>query len=105
MLDTISTNTIDTLMFFTSKGKMYRTLVNNIPATDNKSKGVDVNTIIGLGMDEKVIAMTSLNRKAQPKYVCFITTSGLVKKTELKEYTTTKKSNGIIALKLKKMTQ
>lgn len=101
MLDTISTNTIDTLMFFTSKGKMYRTLVNNIPATDNKSKGVDVNTIIGLGMDEKVIAMTSLNRKAQPKYVCFITTSGLVKKTELKEYTTTKKSNGIIALKLK----
>lgn len=101
MLDTISTNTIDTLMFFTSKGKMYRTLVNNIPATDNKSKGVDVNTIIGLGMDEKVIAMTSLNRKAQPKYVCFITTSGLVKKTKLKEYTTTKKSNGIIALKLK----
>lgn len=101
ILDTISTNTIDTLMFFTSNGKMYRTLVDNIPATDSKSKGVDIATIIKLETDEEVIAMTSLNRKSQPKYVCFITSNGLVKKTELKEYISTKKSNGIAALKLK----
>lgn len=101
ILNTISTNTVDTLMFFTSKGKMYKTLVDNIPVADRKSKGVDIATIIGLETDEEVIAMTSLNRKAQPKYVCFITSNGLVKKTELKEYTATKKSNGIVALKLK----
>lgn len=101
ILDTISTNTIDTLMFFTSKGKMYRTLVDNIPAADGRSKGVDIATIIGLEVDEEVIAMTSLNRKSQPKYVCFITANGLVKKTELKEYMTTKKNNGIAAIKIK----
>ena len=101
ILDTISTNTIDTLMFFTSKGKMYRTLVDNIPAADGRSKGVDIGTIIGLEANEEVIAMTSLNRKSQPKYVCFITSNGLVKKTELKEYMATKKSSGIAAIKIK----
>ncbi|MBQ2348173.1 MAG: hypothetical protein II388_07400 [Clostridia bacterium] len=100
ILDTISTNTIDTLMFFTTKGKMYRTLVDNIPVMDNKSKGADIGTIIGMESDEEVIAMTSLNRKTQPKYVCFITAKGLVKKTELKEYMATKKSNGIAAIKI-----
>lgn len=100
ILNTVSTNTIDTLMFFTSKGKMYKTLVDNVPIGDNKTNGVDITTIINLESDESIIAMTSLNRKIQTKYVCFITKQGLVKKTELTAYTSTKKSNGISAIKL-----
>ena len=38
ILDTIATNTIDTLLAFTNTGKMYRLLVDNIPAGTNASK-------------------------------------------------------------------
>ena len=100
ILDTISTNTIDTIMFFTSKGKMYRTIVDNIPVGDNKAKGAHISTIIDIEPDEDIVAITSLSRKNQQEYACFITKKGFVKKTTLKEYYKTKKTNGIIAIKL-----
>ena len=101
ILDTISTNTIDTIMFFTSKGKMYRTIVDNIPIGDNKTKGTHISTIIDIEPDEDIVAITSLGRKKQQeKYACFITKNGFVKKTALNEYYRTKKTNGIIAIKL-----
>lgn len=101
ILDAFSTNTIDTLMVFTSKGKMYKILVDNIPAGTNVSKGVPLTTLINCGNDESIVAVTSLNRKTDAEYVVFITKKGLVKKTELKEYTKIKRSTGIAAIKIK----
>lgn len=100
ILDTISTNTIDTLMFFTNKGKMYRLLVDNVPVGTNKIRGVRLASLISMDSDEKVIAMTSLYRQSTAKYVVFFTKKGLVKKTELSEYMKVKKSTGIQAIKL-----
>ena len=101
IVDTISTNTVDTLMIFTDKGKMYKLLIDNIPEGTNASKGIDIGALIELGVDEEVIAITSLYRKSKAKYVVFITKNGLVKKTELKEYKATKRTKGNIAIKLK----
>lgn len=101
ILDAFSTNTIDTLMVFTSKGKMYKILVDNIPAGTNVSKGVPLTTLINCGNDESVVAVTSLNRKTDAEYVVFITKKGLIKKTELEEYTKIKRSTGIAAIKIK----
>ena len=101
VLDAFSTNTIDTLMIFTSKGKMYRLLVDNIPAGTNASKGVYINSLINSENDEEVIAVTSLHRKTDAQYVVFITKKGLVKKTNLEEYTKVKRSTGIAAIKIK----
>ena len=101
ILDTISTNTIDTLMLFTSKGKMYRLIVDNIPIGTNASKGVKIGTLINLENNEKVVAMTSLYRETNAEYVVFITKKGLIKKTELKEYTKVKRSTGIAAINIK----
>jgi DNA gyrase subunit A len=101
ILDAFSTNTIDTLMVFTSKGKMYKILVDNIPTGTNVSKGVPLTTLINCGNDESIVAVTSLNRKTDAKYVVFITKKGLVKKTELEEYTKIKRSTGIAAIKIK----
>lgn len=101
ILDAFSTNTIDTLMVFTSKGKMYKILVDNIPTGTNVSKGVPLTTLINCGNDESVVAVTSLNRKTDAEYVVFITKKGLVKKTELEEYTKIKRSTGIAAIKIK----
>ena len=38
ILDIISTNTVDTLMFFTTAGKMYRTVVDNVPMAQMQQK-------------------------------------------------------------------
>lgn len=101
ILDTISTNTIDNLMFFTSKGKMYKMLVDNVPVGTNVSKGTRLGSLINLEADEKVVAMTSLHRKTNAEYVVFFTKQGLIKKTCLEEYTKVKKATGIAAINLK----
>lgn len=101
VLDTIATNTIDNLLVFTDGGKMYRLLVDNIPAGTNASKGVRIGTLINLEPTEKVVAVTSLERKNNKKYVVFITKQGLFKKTLLEEYTKTKRSTGIQAINIK----
>ena len=101
ILDIISTNTIDTLMIFTNQGRMYRILVDNLPVGTNVSKGVRINTLINMEPGETVVAITSLYRKSQAKYVVFITKQGLFKKTLLEEYLSVKRNTGIQAIKLK----
>ena len=101
ILNTISTNTIDTLMAFTNKGKMYRLLVDNIPVGTNISKGVRIGTLINMEPTEKVIAVTSLHRASDAEYVLFITKNGLIKKTALGEYMKVKRSTGINAINIK----
>lgn len=101
VMATIRTNTIDALLLFTNKGKMYRMIVDNIPVGTNVSKGANVSTLINLELDEKVIAITNLARENENKYVVFITKQGLFKKTLLEEYTKTKRSTGIAAINLK----
>ena len=101
IMATIRTNTIDALLLFTNKGKMYRIIVDNIPIGTNVSKGSNVSTLINLENDEKVIAITNLARGNENKYVVFITKNGLFKKTSIEEYTKTKRSTGIAAINLK----
>lgn len=100
ILDIISTNTIDTLMLFTNKGRMFRMLVDTIPSTTNTGKGVRVGSLISLESNESVMAITSLYRKSTAKYVVFFTKNGTIKKTALEEYTKMKKSTGVPAIKL-----
>ena len=101
ILDMISTNTIDTLMVFTDKGKMYRLLVDKIPAGTNASKGVGIGSLINLEPTERVVAFTSLYRKSNAEFVIFVTKNGLFKKTRLEEYMNTKRSTGIAAINIK----
>jgi DNA gyrase subunit A len=101
ILDSISTNTIDTLMFFTNTGKMYKMLVDDVPVGTNSSKGVKLSTIIELDNDEYVVAMTSLHRKHKPQFVVFFTKKGLIKKSNLEEYTKIKRGKGTAAIKFK----
>ena len=101
ILDTISTNTIDTLMIFTNKGKMYKLLVDNVPIGTNASKGVRINTLINMEPNEKVSAITSLYRQTNAEYAIFITKKGLIKKTYLSEYMKVKRGSGIAAINIK----
>ena len=100
IMSTISTNTIDNLLLFTKKGKMFKIIVDEVPAGTNASKGVHVGTLINMDQDDEVIAITSLARSNTAKYVVFFTKQGLMKKTLLDEYTKVKRSTGIAAIKL-----
>lgn len=97
----IRTNTIDSLMIFTDRGKMYRLIVDNIPEGTNTSKGTPVKALIEMEDGENVQTIYSIYRDTDAKYVLFITKKGLVKKTALSEYVGTKKSKGIGAVAIK----
>ena len=100
IMSTISTNTIDNLLLFTKKGKMFKIIVDEVPVGTNTSKGVNVGTLININQDDEVIAITSLARSNTAKYVVFFTKQGLMKKTLLDEYTKVKRSTGIAAIKI-----
>ena len=97
----IRTNTIDSLMIFTNKGKMYRLLVNDIPVGTNASKGTPVSILVEMESGEIPSTIYSIYRDTEAKYVLFVTKNGIVKKTSLEEYIKTKKKNGIVAITLK----
>lgn len=94
------TNTIDTLMVFTSKCKAYNVLVNDLPVGTNTAKGTHLNTLINLEADEEIMAVSNLYRNTEAKYVVFITKQGIIKKVNLDEFAS-KRKNGIIAITLK----
>ena len=100
VMSVISTNTIDNLLLFTKKGKMFKIIVDEVPVGTNASKGVNVGTLINIDQDDEVIAITSLARSNTAKYVVFFTKQGLMKKTLLEEYTKVKRSTGIAAIKI-----
>ena len=100
IMSTLSTNTIDNLLLFTKKGKMFKIIVDEVPIGTNVSKGVHVGTLINMDQDDEVIAITSLARSNTAKYVVFFTKQGLIKKTFLDEYTKVKRSTGIAAIKI-----
>lgn len=96
----ITTNTTDTLLCFTSVGKMYRLLVDKIPEGTNASKGVNIKTILPFENNETIQAVTALSEK-NTSNVIFFTKKGLIKKTLFTEYSSMKKTTGIQAIKIK----
>ena len=100
ILTAISTNTVDSLMIFTSTGKMYKLNVNEVPEGTNTSKGTNLKTILPFESKEEIQVVTSLNQ-VSANNVIFFTKNGLIKKTKTEEYASTKKKTGIQAIKLK----
>jgi DNA gyrase subunit A len=95
---TIRTNTIDSLMVFSDKGRMYRISVNEIPET---TKGQPIKSLISMEVGENPTLIYSIYRDTDAKYVLFTTANGTVKKTPLEEYVKTKKKSGIAAITLR----
>ena len=94
------TNTQDTLMVFSSKGKMYRVLVDNIPEGTNVSNGTPISTLIEFENGEKPMAFTTMTRDTDKKFIFFATKNGTIKKVPLDEYDKMKRT-GIIAISFK----
>ena len=90
----------DTLLFFTNKGKLYKLKAYEIPESSRTAKGTAIVNLLSLDGDEKVSAIMPIQNFADGKYLLFGTKSGLIKKTALKEYDTSRKT-GLQAINLK----
>ena len=102
VLTTISTNTIDHILLFSNKGKMYKALVDDITDGTNVSKGESIANIVpSLENGEIIVAAVSLDRGNDSDNIVFLTKNGLIKKTAIKEYKDFKRKTGIIATKIK----
>lgn len=94
------TNTQDYLLVFTTRGKMYRILVDNIPEGTNTTSGVLLSTLIEMEDNECPVAYTTLNRDTDKKFIVFATKNGIVKKVPFEEYDKMKRT-GVLAISLK----
>ena len=98
----IKTNTIDNLMVFSSRGKVYRLAVNDIPVGTNTTRGVSIETLVSMEPGEKFVTLASVDRKPeQNMFVWFITKNGIIKKTNISEYAGMKRKNGVVATTLR----
>ncbi|MCX6485434.1 MAG: DNA gyrase subunit A [Rhodoluna sp.] len=96
------TTTHHWLLFFTNKGRIYRTKAYEVLEAGRDTKGQHVANLLALQPDEKVTQVLDLKDYTVAPYLVLATKSGLVKKTELTAYDTARTSSGgIIAIKLR----
>ena len=96
------TTTHHWLLFFTNKGRIYRTKAYEVLEAGRDTKGQHVANLLALQPDEKITQVLDLKDYSVAPYLVLATKSGLVKKTELTAYDTARTSSGgIIAIKLR----
>ncbi|WP_031433126.1 DNA gyrase subunit A [Methylomarinum vadi] len=93
-------NTHDTILCFSSLGKVYWLRVFNLPVASRASRGKPFVNLLPLEQGEKINAMLTVREYSDNRYVFMATTSGTVKKTPLKEFER-QRSNGKIAIDLR----
>ena len=93
------TSTHNHILFFTSKGKMYRLKAYEIPEVGRHAKGTAIVNLLQLDGDEKVTAAIPVREFEEGKYLFFGTKKGIVKKTDLMAYDTARKG-GLAAIVL-----
>jgi DNA gyrase subunit A len=82
----IIANTHDTILCFSSRGKVYWLKVYELPVASRASRGKPFVNLLPLEADEKINAMLSVREYSEDKYVFMATSSGTVKKTPLTEF-------------------
>ncbi|MBR6949498.1 MAG: DNA gyrase subunit A [Bacilli bacterium] len=96
----ISLKTHDYVFFFSNKGKLYRIKGYEIPEFSRTSKGLPIINLLPLEKDENISSILNINYDEEVKYLVFVTKNGLVKRTEVNEFESIRKS-GKIAISLK----
>jgi DNA gyrase subunit A len=94
------TTTHHFLLFITSRGKIYRQKVHELPLGSRQSKGRHVANLLPLAQGEKIKAVIATKDYTDAKYLVFATQKGIVKKTRFLDYATSLKADGIIAINL-----
>jgi DNA gyrase subunit A len=91
----------DYLLFFSNRGKVYRSKVYELPEAQRTAKGRALVNVLPLRDGERIEAVVSTRDFTEAQYLVFATRNGTVKKTELEAYNTPIKADGIIAINIR----
>ncbi len=91
----------DFLLFFSNRGKVYRSKVYELPEASRTAKGRALINVLPLRDDEYIQSVLSTRDFGESEYLVFATRGGMVKKTKLQAYNTPIKADGIIAINIK----
>lgn len=93
-------NTHDTILCFSSRGRLYWLKVYQLPQASRGSRGRPIVNILPLEENERITAILPISAYEENKFVLMATAGGIVKKTALTEFSRPR-SNGIIAVNLR----
>ena len=96
----LTITTHDYVLFFSNKGRVYRIKGYEIPEFSRQAKGIPIINLLPIEKDEYITTLLSISKEDDSKYITFVTKKGLVKRTNLSEFDSIRKS-GKIAISLK----
>lgn len=96
----LTTSTHDILLFFTNRGRVFRLKGYQVPEASRQAKGTAIVNLLHLDPEEKVKAVIPVKNFDEGGYLMIATMRGIVKKTDLSDYSRINKS-GLIAVNLR----
>ena len=94
------TSTHHWILFFTTKGRVYRAKAYELPDTGRDARGQHVANLLAFQPDEEIAQVLTIENYGAAPYLVLATRQGLAKKTELTEYDSNR-SGGLIAINLR----
>ena len=82
----LNCSTHDFVLFFTSKGKVYRVKGYEIPEYSRQSKGLPIVNLLNLESGEYITSLLNGSKNDDCKYLVFATRTGLIKRTDVSEF-------------------
>lgn len=95
----LSANTMDSLLVFTNRGKVYQVKVHELPDAGRTAKGLPIVNIVSMLPDETVTTFLNIRDFSASHYLFFTTRMGTVKRVSLDQFKSVR-SNGLIAIGL-----
>ena len=96
----INVSTHDYILFFTSKGRVFRIKGYEIPEFGRQSKGLPIVNLLNLEKNEKISSLLKIENDDNCEYLIFATKNGLIKRTAVSEFDSIR-NNGKKAITLK----
>ena len=93
-------STHEYVLFFSSKGKVYRLKVHELPEGSRQARGTAIVNLLPFEDGEKIASVISCREFPEDEYLMFATANGMVKKTVMSAYDRSRR-DGIIAINLK----
>lgn len=95
----LTASTHDWLLFFTNRGRVYRTKAYELPEGGRDAKGQHVANLLSFQQDEKIERVLAIHSYDDAKYLVLATQNGRMKKTRLADYDSPRQG-GLIAINL-----
>ena len=100
----IPARSLNTMLFFTDKGKVYSEKVYQIPDSDRATKGIPLVNVLSLDANEKVTAAMAVGDFSSHNYCMLMTSRGKIKRVTMEEFASVRPS-GLIAMSLEESDQ